>query len=37
MHDRIVLKSPWELELLRRSNRLVAATLAALTPRVRPG
>ncbi|HSB70782.1 MAG TPA: type I methionyl aminopeptidase [Candidatus Methylomirabilis sp.] len=37
MHDRIVLKSPWELELLRRSNRLVAETLAALTPRVLPG
>ena len=37
MHDRIVLKAPWELELLRRSNRLVAETLAALTPRVRPG
>src|SRR5574342_189786 len=37
MHDQIVLKSPWELELLRRSNRLVAETLAALTPRVLPG
>src|SRR5574342_455508 len=37
MHDRIVLKAPWELELLRRSNRLVAQTLAALTPRVQPG
>ena len=37
MHDRIVLKAPWELELLRRSNHLVAETLAALTPRVRPG
>lgn len=37
MQDRIVLKAAWELELLRRSNRLVAETLAALTPRVRPG
>ena len=37
MQDRIVLKASWELELLRRSNRLVAETLAALTPRVRAG
>ena len=37
MQDRIVLKASWELELLRRSNRLVAETLAALAPRVRPG
>src|SRR5574341_367672 len=37
MHDRIVLKAPWELALLRRSNRLVAKTLAALTERVKPG
>jgi methionyl aminopeptidase len=37
MQERIVLKASWELELLRRSNRLVAETLAALTPRVRPG
>jgi methionyl aminopeptidase len=37
MNDRIVLKAPWELELLRRSNRLVAETLAALAERVKPG
>lgn len=37
MHDRIVLKAPWELRLLRRSNRLVAETLAALAQRVKPG
>src|SRR3990172_419252 len=37
MNDRIVLKAPWELSLLRRSNRLVAETLAALAQRVRPG
>ncbi|HYL80833.1 MAG TPA: type I methionyl aminopeptidase [Candidatus Acidoferrum sp.] len=37
MQDRIVLKAAWELELLRRSNRLVAETLAALSPRVGPG
>jgi methionyl aminopeptidase len=37
MHDRIVLKAPWELDLLRRSNRLVAETLAALSERVKPG
>ncbi len=37
MHDRIVLKAPWELDLLRRSNRLVAETLAALSDRVKPG
>ena len=37
MQDRIVLKAAWELELLRRSNHLVAETLAALIPRVRPG
>ena len=37
MPDRIVLKAPWELELMRGSNRLVAEALAALTQRVRPG
>ncbi len=37
MHDRIVLKASWELDLLRRSNRLVAETLAALSDRVKPG
>ncbi|MBI2000607.1 MAG: M24 family metallopeptidase, partial [candidate division NC10 bacterium] len=37
MNDRIVLKAPWELGLLRRSNRLVAETLAALAQRVKPG
>lgn len=37
MHDKIVLKAPWELELLRRSNRLVAETLAALSQKVHPG
>ena len=37
MHDRIVLKAPWELDLLRRSNRLVAETLAVLSERVKPG
>ncbi len=37
MHDRIVLKAPWELEILRRSNRLVARALVELARRVRPG
>lgn len=37
MNDRIVLKAPWELSLLRRSNRLVAETLSALAQRVKPG
>jgi methionyl aminopeptidase len=37
MHERIVLKSPWELEILRRSNRLVAETLRELARVVRPG
>jgi methionyl aminopeptidase len=37
MNERIVLKAPWELELLRRSNRLVAETLRELGQRVRPG
>ena len=37
MRDRIILKAPWELEILRRSNRLVAETLQELARRVRPG
>ncbi len=37
MKDRIVLKAPWELSVLRRSNRLVAETLQALAQRVKPG
>lgn len=37
MNDRIVLKAPWELALLRRSNRLVAETLAALAQQVKAG
>ncbi len=37
MNDRIVLKAPWELQLLRRSNHLVAETLQALAARVKPG
>jgi len=37
MTDRIILKAPWELELLRKSNRLVAKTLAELASMVRPG
>jgi methionyl aminopeptidase len=37
MNDRIVLKASWELQLLRRSNRLVAETLQALAQRVEPG
>jgi methionyl aminopeptidase len=37
MNDRIVLKAPWELELLRRSNHLVAETLQALSERAKPG
>lgn len=37
MNDRIILKAPWELEILRRSNRLVAETLADLARRVKPG
>jgi len=37
MTDRIILKAPWELALLRKSNRLVAETLAELALRVRPG
>src|SRR5512138_107584 len=37
MNDRIILKAPWELEILRRANRLVAETLAELARRVKPG
>ena len=37
MTDRIILKAPWELEVLRKSNRLVAKTLAELASMVRPG
>jgi methionyl aminopeptidase len=37
MNDRIVLKAPWELALLRRSNRLVAETLTALAQQVKAG
>ena len=37
MRDKIILKAPWELEILRRSNRLVAETLRELARMVRPG
>jgi len=37
MRDRIILKAPWELEILRRSNRLVSETLQELAQRVRAG
>ncbi len=37
MHDRIILKAPWELDILRRSNHLVAETLQALARRAVPG
>jgi methionyl aminopeptidase len=37
MRDRIILKAPWELEILRRANRLVAATLRELAHRTSPG
>jgi methionyl aminopeptidase len=37
MRDRIILKAPWELEILRRANRLVAATLRELAKRTLPG
>jgi len=37
MHERIVLKAAWELEILRQSNRLVAETLRELTRMVKPG
>ena len=37
MRDRIILKAPWELEILRRANRLVAETLRELARRTVPG
>ncbi|HTX54293.1 MAG TPA: type I methionyl aminopeptidase [Candidatus Baltobacteraceae bacterium] len=37
MRDRIILKAAWELEILRRSNRLVARTLQEMAGRVAPG
>ena len=37
MRDKIILKAPWEIEILRRANRLVAETLLELARRVRPG
>jgi len=37
MRDKIILKASWELDILRRSNRLVAETLQELARRVRPG
>ncbi|MBI4537116.1 MAG: type I methionyl aminopeptidase [candidate division NC10 bacterium] len=37
MQERIILKAPWELEILRRSNRLVAEALQELIGMVRPG
>jgi len=37
MRDRIILKAPWELEILRRANRLVAETLRELAHRTLPG
>lgn len=37
MAERIILKAPWEIEILRRSNRLVALTLGRLGRLVRPG
>ncbi len=37
MRDRIILKAAWELDILRRSNRLVAETLQELARRVEPG
>jgi methionyl aminopeptidase len=37
MNERIILKAAWELEVLRRANRLVAETLAELAGRVQPG
>ncbi len=37
MRDKIILKALWELEILRRSNRLVAETLRELARMVRPG
>ena len=37
MRDKIILKASWELEILRRSNRLVAEALRELARRVHPG
>lgn len=37
MRDKIILKASWEIEILRRSNRLVAEALRELARRVRPG
>jgi methionyl aminopeptidase len=37
MGDKIILKAAWELEILRRSNRLVAEALLRLGERARPG
>jgi methionyl aminopeptidase len=37
MRDKIILKASWELEILRKSNRLVAEALGELARRVRPG
>ena len=37
MRDRIILKALWELEILRRANRLVAETLRELAHRTLPG
>jgi methionyl aminopeptidase len=37
MGDKIILKAAWELEILRRSNRLVADTLRQLNAIARPG
>ncbi len=37
MRDKIILKAPWEIEILRRSNRLVARTLVELARRAVPG
>lgn len=37
MGDKIILKAAWELEILRRSNRLVADTLRQLAERIGPG
>ena len=37
MTDRIILKASWELDILRRSNQLVAETLQELASRFLPG
>jgi methionyl aminopeptidase len=37
MNERIILKAAWELDVLRRSNRLVAEALLELSRRVKPG